>query len=359
MRPEEVRTWFDKIRRFTSVPGGENPFTYISESSGLISLPDHSRSTSDLIMLVATRISTEGIYDIFTCSLPNRRCFSATYPIPDAFVADVHSHNYMELAFVLCGTMYIRFGDTTETFEAGEICLIRQGLLHADFLKCNDTIILYLGINDRFFDQAFFSDADGRASNTFLRDIIVKKRMAHDFVRFIPKHPSAVIPFLYLQILEEMFRLEPGHLHLVEGYCERILYLLPAEYQITLTDVERSEYSFYLYKDVKAYIEEHYAAVSTKVLSEQFGYNQDYFNRLIKKFSGRTYTQLLQDTRIKAAASLLETSTLSIETISQMVGYSNLGYFYRAFQAAYGCRPREYRRRTAAETSIMTRCSTL
>ena len=351
MRPEEVSTWFDEIRRFASVPGGENPLTYISENSGLISLPDLSRSTSDLILLIAARISAEGIYDVFTCSLPDQKHFSATYPISDALVADVHSHNYMELAFVLCGTMYIRFGDTTETFEAGEICLIRQGLLHADFLKCNDTIILYLGINDRFFDKAFFLEADGRASNTFLRDLIVTKRMAHDFVRFIPKHSSSMIPTLYLQILEETIRLEPGHLHLVEGYCERILYLLPAEYQITLTDVEKKEYSFCLYKDVKAYIEDHYATVTTNILAEQFGYNRDYFNRLIKKFSGRTYTQLLQDTRIKAAASLLETTALSIEAISQIVGYSNLGYFYRTFTAAYGCRPKEYRRRTAVPHS--------
>ena len=65
--------------------------------------------------------------------------------------------------------------------------------------------------------------------------------MQNDFVRFIPKHPSPMIPQLFLRVLEEMFRLDPGNLHLTEGYCERILYLLPTEYQIMLTDVERRD----------------------------------------------------------------------------------------------------------------------
>ncbi|MFV0363373.1 MAG: helix-turn-helix domain-containing protein, partial [Suipraeoptans sp.] len=343
MQIQDMNIWFDTIRKSTTYMKSTDPMEYNNENSSIISLPDHSRSPGDLIVLTAARISKEGFYDIYTRSLPGLKHFAASFSIPGEYLTQAHSHNYIELAYVLAGTMYIQFEDYIEKFETGEICLIERGFLHADFLKCDDTIILYLGIADVFFDEAFLTDSVSYISELFIRDIIMQKRMKHDFVRFYPKYATATIPHLYLNILDESYHLKPGYIRLIKGYCERILCLLSAEYQISLTNVERNEYLYYVYKDVKSYIEEHYASVTTTELSQVFGYNQDYFNRLIKRFSDRSYTQLLQSTRIKAASTLLETTELSIEKISQIVGYSNLGYFYRTFHATYGYTPGEYR----------------
>jgi len=168
--------------------------------------------------------------------------------------------------------------------------------------------------------------------------------MKHDFIRFLPKLNFVTVPKLCLRIFEEFIGLKPGYVRLIKGYCERILCLLPAEYRISLTNVERDEYMRHVYKDVKSYIEEHCDSVTTSELSRTFGYNRDYFNRLIKRFSEKGYTELLQAARIKAAVSLLETTKYSIEDIAVMVGYSNQGFFYRTFYASYGCTPGEYRK---------------
>ena len=39
---------------------------------------------------------------------------------------------------------------------------------------------------------------------------------------------------------------------------------------------------------------------------------------------------------------LLETDT-NIDDIARMVGYENLGFFYRLFSSRYGASPRKYR----------------
>ena len=345
MEIQDVNTLFDTIRKSNDYIKLTDPMGYIKENSSSTDLPDHSRSPGDLIDLIAARISKDGIYDIYTRCLSDKKHFAASFSVTDEYLAQEHSHNYIELAFVLNGTMHIQFENHIEKFQAGEICLIKRGILHSDFLKCDDTIILYLGIADDFFDKTFLADFASHASEIFIRNIIVRKRMEHDFVRFSQKRTSAMIPHLYLNILEEFYNLKPGYVRLIQGYSERILCLLPDEYQISLTNIEHNEYLYYVYKDVTSYIEEHYASVTTKELSRVFGYNPDYFNRLLKRFSKRGYTELLQSTRIKAAASLLETTRLSVENISQMVGYSNLGYFYRTFHGLYGCTPKEYRTR--------------
>lgn len=340
--------WFDTIRKSTLQRDFANPMNYIHENSSIIDLPDRSRSTGDLIVLTAVRVAKDGCYDIFSYSLPSGKHFSASFPIPKNLQTNEHSHNYIELALVPDGEMNIQFGEHIESFAAGEICLIKRGLLHADCLKCDGTILLYLGFSDGFFKETFVPDSVASASD-FIRDIIANKRMKHDFVRFSPKGNTSAVPDLYRSVMDEALEQKPGYIRLIKGYCERLLCLLPSDYQIALTNIERNEYMYYIYQDVASYIGEHYDSVTTKELSEVFGYNPDYFNRLIKRFSKKSYSELLQETRLKAAASFLETTKLPVDHIAMLVGYSNLGYFYRAFQTMYQCTPKKYRTRVAAE----------
>lgn len=342
---QRIQAWFNNIQASALYTDPDSSIEYINANSHMVHLPDHSRTPEDLIIFTAARISKKGFYDISIHSLSKKEAFSASFPISNHYLTSEHSHNYIELAFVLKGTMCLRFGNQNEKFEEGEICLIKHGILHSDLLERDDTIILYLGIADDFFDRVFLADFVSHASERFVRDIIVEKRQQHDFVRFTPRRPSPLTVRLYLEIFREFQENRPGCIRLIQGYTERILCLLPSEFSISLTNIEHRKYLYYVYLDVKAYIEKHYATVTVSELSSVFGYNPDYFNRLIRRFSGNSYSSLLQSTRLKEAADLLETSSHSVETISRLVGYSNLGFFYRSFYARYGCTPGEYRKK--------------
>lgn len=65
--------------------------------------------------------------------------------------------------------------------------------------------------------------------------------------------------------------------------------------------------------------------------------------RIIRKNTGKTFTQLLAQKRMRQAAYLLKNTTLSIADISVSVGYENTSYFYRLFRETYGVSPRTYR----------------
>lgn len=340
----DLNQMFDAIRCLSLYTDSDSSMEYINRNTIIRQLPDNSLSMGDLITLLAVRISKDGFYDVYTRSLSNKMQFSASFRIPGEWKTQEHSMNYIALLLVLQGTMFIRFEDHTERFEAGELCLIRRGVPFSDLIKPNDTIILYLGIENAFFNQSFLSDFGTRSSDAFIRDLIVEKQHKHDFVRFAPKSAAPELPRLYLSILTEFLDVKPGYSHLIKGYSERILSLLPVEYNISLTSIEHKEFLYRVYQDVVAYIESHYATVTATELSHVFGYNPDYFNRLIRRFSGKTYTRLLQETRMKAAASLLETTALSVERIASDVGCGNLGLFYRAFKSLYHCTPKEYRR---------------
>jgi len=63
---------------------------------------------------------------------------------------------------------------------------------------------------------------------------------------------------------------------------------------------------------------------------------------LLKRETGRKLTEILLEKRMERAVLLMRNTTLSIEEISAMLGYSNHSNFYKAFKEYYGKAPREY-----------------
>lgn len=78
-------------------------------------------------------------------------------------------------------------------------------------------------------------------------------------------------------------------------------------------------------------------------LTNEFHYNKDYFNRLIKENTGKTYSEYVQEIRLAEAVNNLRQTSLPIEDIAHMVGYNNIGYFYKIFKENYGMTPADFR----------------
>ena len=64
---------------------------------------------------------------------------------------------------------------------------------------------------------------------------------------------------------------------------------------------------------------------------------------MIKKKTGKTYTELLQKKRIQQATYYLKNTDMSVADIGNAVGYDNLSYFHKIFQKQMGLSPKKYR----------------
>ena len=90
------------------------------------------------------------------------------------------------------------------------------------------------------------------------------------------------------------------------------------------------------------YMEDHSAAVSLKDIAAHFHYHPNYISSLLHRETGRKFTEILLERRMERAVLLMKNTTLSIEEISVMLGYSNHSNFYKAFKDYYGVAPRAY-----------------
>ena len=93
------------------------------------------------------------------------------------------------------------------------------------------------------------------------------------------------------------------------------------------------------------YIQEHYAQPLTlQVLSGEFKMSESYISSLIKKRTGKGFSEHLVEIRIRKAQEYLCTTNDSIERIAERVGYPDYFYFTKVYKKATGISPAAYRR---------------
>ena len=69
-------------------------------------------------------------------------------------------------------------------------------------------------------------------------------------------------------------------------------------------------------------------------------------NKNKKKQTCQTFTELLQNEKLKVAENLLITTSLTMQDIIQEVGYENISYFYIIFKKKYAMTPQMYREKS-------------
>ncbi|MGI6217004.1 MAG: helix-turn-helix transcriptional regulator [Coriobacteriales bacterium] len=94
--------------------------------------------------------------------------------------------------------------------------------------------------------------------------------------------------------------------------------------------------------EIVSYIEAHSDSATLVGTAEEFSYHPNYLSALIKRETGKTFSQIQLEQRMKRAGMLICNTTLSVEDIASMVGYSSSSNFYKAFRGYFGCTPREY-----------------
>ncbi|MBD3239003.1 MAG: helix-turn-helix domain-containing protein [Chitinivibrionales bacterium] len=78
---------------------------------------------------------------------------------------------------------------------------------------------------------------------------------------------------------------------------------------------------------------------------ELCGKSQEYVSRTTRRYLNRTPTELVNAVRLREAARLLRDTDDAVLAVVLRTGFNNVSHFLVQFKKAYGCTPREYRRR--------------
>ncbi len=79
-------------------------------------------------------------------------------------------------------------------------------------------------------------------------------------------------------------------------------------------------------------------------LAELSNISQVYFRKQFKAYMGTTPLEYRNALRLSRACSYLEYGDISVQEISDMLGYSTVSHFIKVFKKQYGCAPLQYRK---------------
>lgn len=268
-------------------------------------------------------------------------CFK--FPPFEGEAGTEHRHDYIELTYVEKGKFGQRIAGKDEVFKKGEIFLIDRDTLYNDYLFNDNSVILFFAISNNFFDRSSFLNGDDRNSFKYIKETVLARKEKYKFIRFSPKKRTTKTQSLFAEILKERLEGTPGYEDVVVGYIKRLLDLIVSEYNISLSKSEHAHYNEMLFADIKDYISDHYATVTAKELSKHFFYTPEHIYRIIKEYTGLSYSKYLQKIRLKNAQKMLMETDLPVDEIARRVGYTNTTFFYDIFAEKFGCTPKEMR----------------
>lgn len=259
-------------------------------------------------------------------------------------MTQLHTHAYIELAYVADGEFRQRILGKEIIFSKGDLCLIDQNCLHQDYLLDNPATVLFLGIANDMFTEVMDENITTQKIIAFLQSALLQAKDVQQFLHFRPGAGAGeeMEACLYL-LLRELYEYNIGSRYICKGLLLRIFRIMSTKYEFSLSREQQKTMNWILFEEVTDYIQRHYAHMTIQDLVREFHFQEDYFNRLIKSKTGMTYSAYLQQIRLEHAERLLRGTNKTIDEISQIIGYQNKGYFYRIFQTKNGMTPAAYR----------------
>ena len=258
----------------------------------------------------------------------------------------MHSHEYLELFYIVDGEYRQKILDNEFTFSRGELCLIDRNCLHQEVLDGTSATILFLGISPDIFDDISKSSSGAEGMPGFLNAALLKQKNVQQYLHFRPRPDTdSLMEETLFALLSELTRNDDATAIICRGLLLRIFSLLSTNYEFSLSKKAKKEMNWILLEEISAFIREHLQDISIRMLSERFHFQDDYFNRLLKNYTGKTYTEFLQSLRLERAETLLRETNISVEEIAREIGYHNKGYFYKISAERHRLTPAQFRRK--------------
>ncbi len=267
--------------------------------------------------------------------------------------AFLHSHTFFEIVCVLGGTCKNIFASQTLEMKPGEICIVAPTAVHALSAFGDDCAVYNLVIKSSTFRKTFLDalPQQGTLYPFFSRAL---HQPGTESYLYFKKPCDPVLRRLVEQMYEEYLRQESYYNALLNALLTTFFIQLLRKHEKSIVSVnpagkKQEDNIIFILK----YIEQHLDTITLKELSSFFNYSDRQITRILKDYTGKTFTELLQESKLSKACELLKQPDISIHSIIETVGYSNTTYFYSLFQKRFGLTPTEYRRKYLTEAEII------
>ena len=253
-----------------------------------------------------------------------------------------HSHNYVEMVYMCCGSTTHIVNDTDKiVLEEGDILLLNQNSTHEIYPPGIDDIAVNFIILPQFFDRPLSMIDSENVLRDFMISVIAGKDGDAAYLHFRSKDILPVKNLMENMVWSLWYK-KPG-MNTINQTTLGLIFMNLSIFADTINKNNGDKTEQNIVFSVLKYIDYYYKDGTLAYVSLEIGQPVYYISRLLKKYTGCNFKELLLQRKMQQAAYLLKETTLTVDRIMEAVGYENSSYFYRQFKAKYGCSPATYR----------------
>lgn len=256
---------------------------------------------------------------------------------------DYHRHTYYEFVYVLEGTV--------DHVLNGEHRILGEGNY---FLLSPEDIHTYLSINSdpfrivNFMFNPALIDSSFNLSTPF-KAIIKHPAIGVSYKRLVASPLSTQfldddrsLRQIFVNAINEYKFKKPGYISVLRATAISGIIACLRNVYAGEDGVEKNTFV----TNIIRYINENYMGnVSLSAICDEMGYNVQYVSRSFKAQMGMTFSEYLFKVRIQRACSLLLSTDMTIQEVSNAVGYSNTAFFHKVFKSVIGETPADFRKK--------------
>lgn len=252
----------------------------------------------------------------------------------------VHMHDFIEIVYFShgVGTHYV--GGKQYSVFPGCVCVMNNDVKH--YYGVEKAYCENIGVKNIIFYPEFL----GCSSENFLSEFIQKK-LGKSMEYKVPFYqassdPNKEIEQYFLLIEKEMEKKKDNYLPIVRCLVEAILLLLVSERENHIKGKKFNK-SYLRIEESIEFMNMNIKDIPTmKEMARRYGFSSEYYSKLFREFTGKSYAQLVQEIKCNEAGRLLLETDCTNEMISEMCGYSSPKHFYEQFKKCKGVTPKGY-----------------
>lgn len=254
-----------------------------------------------------------------------------------------HWHMEYEIIRILEGTFHITIDDTTHEAKAGDILLVKDGLLHGGIAV------------DCVYECIVFD----------LNVLIKQNPTCRQYIQFLTTSPISIKPHItsdHTQVhrivwsmFDEFLHERKGHELFFLGFLYQFLGQIYSEnlYCKENSYLSKDKRRIQQFKKVFDYIEQNYSQVITvEELSTVADMSPRYFYRIFYSLTHRSPIDYLNHFRIERACNYLVSTDMPITEIAYNCGFNDLSYFIKTFKRYKGVPPKKYQQAEGITTVL-------
>ena len=258
----------------------------------------------------------------------------------------LHRHNFFEFNFVISGMLenYLEGQKTLQGVD--KFVLMNPNAAHAVRVVDPSTVYFNILIKKQWAEDVLIEMMTFHKDIfNFFIDSVYGLNSASPYLVF---DTTPELTHELCRLVEEFYAPKPYSQQMMSSILLGIFVILSRQsdeaLQKSQNSLKREQISHIL-----TYLQMNYVNVTLQQAADHFSYTPGYLAQLLKKHSGKTFSEIILNYKMQSACNYLKNSELSIEKIAEIIGYYDASHLNKVFRKYHNMSPREYRQKYGAD----------